>query len=82
VATGGVHTATVSGVVRTCVPEPDRNDFTAATAATSRSRSPAVSAPARRPGSMPAAAISWLALATRMPGSANSAVRTSILAAA
>ena len=30
VATGGVHTATVSGVVRTCVPEPDRNDFTAA----------------------------------------------------
>ena len=29
-ATGGVHTATVSGVVRTCVPEPDRNDFTAA----------------------------------------------------
>jgi hypothetical protein len=30
VATGGVHTATVSGVVRTCVPEPDRNDYTAA----------------------------------------------------
>jgi hypothetical protein len=30
VATGGVHTATVSGVVRTCVPEPDHNDFTAA----------------------------------------------------
>jgi hypothetical protein len=30
VATRGVHTATVSGVVRTCVPEPDRNDFTAA----------------------------------------------------
>ena len=29
-ATGGVHTATVSGVVRTCVPEPERNDFTAA----------------------------------------------------
>jgi hypothetical protein len=30
VATGGVHTATVTGVVRTCVPEPDRNDFMAA----------------------------------------------------
>jgi hypothetical protein len=29
-AVSGVHTATVSGVVRTCVPEPDRNDFTAA----------------------------------------------------
>ena len=29
-STGGVRTATVSGVVRTCVPEPDRNDFTAA----------------------------------------------------
>jgi hypothetical protein len=29
-AVGGIHTATVSGVVRTCVPEPDRNDFTAA----------------------------------------------------
>jgi hypothetical protein len=29
-AVSGVHTATVSGVVRTTVPEPDRNDFTAA----------------------------------------------------
>ena len=29
-AVSGVHTATVSGVVRTCVPEPNRNDFTAA----------------------------------------------------
>jgi len=27
---GGVHTATVSGVVRITAPEPDRNDFTAA----------------------------------------------------
>ena len=29
-AVGGVHTATVAGVVRTCVPEPDRSDYTAA----------------------------------------------------
>jgi hypothetical protein len=29
-AVSGVHTATVSGVVRTTVPEPGRNDFTAA----------------------------------------------------
>lgn len=29
-AVGGVHTATVAGVVRTCVPEPDRGDYVAA----------------------------------------------------
>src|SRR5271166_4282337 len=29
-AVGGVHTATVAGVVRTCVPEPDRSDYVAA----------------------------------------------------
>jgi hypothetical protein len=29
-AVGGIHTATVAGVVRTCVPEPDRSDYTAA----------------------------------------------------
>jgi hypothetical protein len=29
-AVGGVHTATVAGVVRTCVPELDRSDYTAA----------------------------------------------------
>jgi len=29
-AVAGVHTATVAGVVRTCVPEPDRSDYTAA----------------------------------------------------
>ena len=29
-AVGGVHAATVAGVVRTCVPEPDRSDYVAA----------------------------------------------------
>ena len=29
-AVGGVHTATVAAVVRTCVPEPDRSDYVAA----------------------------------------------------
>ena len=29
-AVGGVHTATVTSVVRTCVPEPDRSDYVAA----------------------------------------------------
>ena len=29
-AVGGVHTATVAGIVRTCVPEPDRSDYVAA----------------------------------------------------